>query len=276
MIKEAAGTEDGVGKYTSNQFENENFEVQTKEVVIPAPEKPSDQDDPGKKEEPEQKNTEQQEKEQKAEDGTDVGPGASEEVAEKAITNSDNDEGPAGSSFGLLQAKMKKATKNSITITWNKVSGAKYVIYGNKCGKTTKFEKIIEVTSNKYTQKKLKKGTYYKYIVVAVKDGKVVSTSKTLHIATKGGKVCNHSKVKLNKKSLKLKKGKKAKLKAKLVKESKKLKVQNHRKVKFESSDTAVVTVTDKGKVKAVGRGTAYIYAYAQNGKMAKVKVIVK
>ncbi|MCR5543505.1 MAG: glycoside hydrolase family 9 protein [Eubacterium sp.] len=271
VIKEAAGTEDGVGKYTSDQFENENFEVQTKEVVIPAPEKPSGQEDPGKKEDPEQ-----QGKEQKAEDGTDVGPGASETVAEKAIINSDSDEGPAGSSFGLLQAKMKKATKNSITITWNKVSGAKYVIYGNKCGKTTKFEKITEVTSNKYTQKKLKKGTYYKYIVVAVKDGKVVSTSKTLHIATKGGKVCNHSKVKLNKKSLKLKKGKKAKLKAKLVKESKKLKVQNHRKVKFESSDTAVVTVTDKGKVKAVGRGTAYIYAYAQNGKMAKVKVVVK
>ncbi len=302
VIKEATDSEDGVGKYISDKFENEIFEIQTKEVVISATGNPSGQDEPkekeepGKQEEPEQKvelakpeqpvqQTEpvkqeepkqQTESEQKAEDGTDVGPGASETVAEKAIINADSDEGPAGTNFGVLQAKMKKAGKDFITITWNKVSGAKYVVYGNQCGNNKKFEKISEVSTNKFTQKKLKKGTYYKYIVVAVKDGKVVSTSKTLHIATKGGKICNHSKLKVNKKSLKLKKGKTANVKAKFVKESKNLKTQNHRKVKYESSNTSVATVTDKGKVKAVGQGTAYIYVYAQNGIMAKVKVVVK
>ncbi len=290
----ATGSEDGSGKYISDKFKNEIFKVQTKEIVTAAAGNPSGKTEtvqqevqvkqevtvtqPQQKEEPVQKAepVQKEETEQKGEDGTDVGPGASETLAEKAILNSDSDEGPAGSSFGVLQARMKKVGKDSITITWNKVSGAKYVIYGNQCGKNNKYEKIAEVTTNKFTQKKLKKGTYYKYIIVSVKDGKVVSTSKTLHIATQGGKICNHSKIKINKKSLKLKKGKTDTLKVKLVNEKKNLKTQNHRKVKFESSNTAVVTVTDKGKVKAVGQGTAYIYAYVQNGIMAKTKVTVK
>ncbi|MCR5543504.1 MAG: glycoside hydrolase family 9 protein [Eubacterium sp.] len=260
VVKEATDIADGLGVYVSDTFENKAFSVQRKEITIPSkggapkPETP----------------------EQKAEDGTDVGSGASEAVADRAIKSSDSDEGPAGSAFGLLQARMKKVTKNSITIGWKKVNGAKYVIYGNQCGKTRKFEKITMVNINKFTQKKLKKGTYYKYIIVAVKDGKVVSTSKTLHVATKGGKFTNHSKVKVKKKAIKLKKKKTYKIKTKLVKQSKKLKVQNHRKVKFESSNISVATVDNKGKIKAVGKGTAYVYAYAQDGICVKIKVTVK
>ena len=73
---------------------------------------------------------------------------------------------------------------------------------------------MATVRENQYTKKKLKKGKYYKYMVVAVKDGKVVSSSKTLHIATKGGKVGNPKKVKLNKKKVSLKKNKILKIKA--------------------------------------------------------------
>ena len=130
--------------------------------------------------------------------------------------------------------------------------------------------------NNRFTERKLKSGTYYKYIIVAVKNGKVVSTSKTLHIATKGGKYTNHSKVKINKKKVNLKLRKTFRINTKLVKQNKKLRVQNHRKVKYESSNTSVATVNKKGKIKAVGRGTAYVYAYAQDGVMAKVKVTVK
>ena len=44
----------------------------------------------------------------------------------------------------------------------------------------------------------------------------VTAVSKAIYVATKGGKVGNYKKVKLNKKSEKLKKGKKLKLKATL------------------------------------------------------------
>ena len=65
-------------------------------------------------------------------------------------------------------------------------------------------------------------------------------------------------------------------IKTKLVKQNKKLRVQNHRKVKYESSNISVATVDNKGKIKAAGKGTAYVYAYAQDGICAKIKVTVK
>ena len=97
--------------------------------------------------------------------------------------------------------------------------------------------------------------------------------SKTLHIATAGGKYGNHTKVNISKKKLSLKKGKTKKLKAKAVIGKRKVKV--HRGVKWESSNPNVATVRN-GKIKAVGKGTAKIYAYAQNGKFAKCTVTVK
>ena len=193
----------------------------------------------------------------------------------------------AGAEYGKLQAKASKVTKNSIKLTWNKVEGADgYVIYGNKCSKNNKYVKIKELPAAKksFTQKKLKKGTYYKYLVVAVKknaEGKqiVASTSKTIHAATKGGKVGNAKTIKIknvskNKKTIKL--GKKFTLKTKQVAEKKSLKIKNHRKLSFESSDTSIATVSSKGKIKAVGKGKCYIYVYAQNGVSSKVKITVK
>ena len=51
-------------------------------------------------------------------------------------------------------------------------------------GKASNFKKIAG--------RKVKKGTYYKFIVVAI-DGnnRVVSSSKLIHVTTKGGKVGN-------------------------------------------------------------------------------------
>ena len=207
-------------------------------------------------------------------DGTPVGEGASESVAEKAILSARSDEGPAGTVFGTLTVKQKKAAKKSITISWKGVPGASYTIYGNECGKP--FQKLQTVGGTSFTQKKLKKGTYYKYIVLAVRGGKVVSASKTVHIATTGGKVGNIKKLTLNKKSVKIKKKKTFQIKAKQVPSSKKLKVKKHRKLTYESSNPAVASVSKKGKVKGLKKGKAIIYVYAQNGVFAKVKVTVK
>lgn len=200
-------------------------------------------------------------------------------VAKKitAITNDKKD--VAGSTFSLLQAKGTPVKKSNtqIKISWKKVKGAKkYVIYGNKCGKNNKYKKITTVTKLSYTQKKLKKGTYYKYIIVAVdKNGKAIATSKTVHVAANGGtgKKGNATSVTLSKTSLSLKAGKSKTLKATI--KYGKLKGAEHRKIAWESSNIYVAKVK-AGKITAVTKGTCYIYAYAQNGKMAKVKVTVK
>ena len=65
-------------------------------------------------------------------------------------------------------------------------------------------------------------------------------------------------------------------MKTKQVAEKKSLKIKNHRIISFESSDTTIATVSSKGKIKAVGKGTCYIYVYAQNGVSTKVKIKVK
>ena len=214
-----------------------------------------------------------------------VSPGASAEAADAAITSMTTDTDPKGSVFSKLAFKSKKQAKSSVKLSWNKAGNAKtYVIYGNKCGKGIKPVKIATSTGNALTVKtisgkKLAKGTYYKFIIVAL-DGnnKVVSTSKLIHVATSGGKVGNHKKVTVKKavtkKAKKLKKGKSLKLKAKAVKKSKK--VKKHVGVRYESTNTQIATVSAKGVVKANNKGTCYVYAYAQNGVFKKVKVTVK
>ncbi|MBQ5399312.1 MAG: InlB B-repeat-containing protein [Ruminococcus sp.] len=212
--------------------------------------------------------------------------GADVKAAEQAISKLKNDKDPENSVFGLLTARVKKVTKNSVTITWTKPKGAeKYIIFGNKCGKTKgKFNSFLKlkttkkstITLKKIKSKKLKKGTYYKFLVLAVKGSKVVSTAKTLHVATKGGKSGNYKKVKLNSTKKALKKGKTFKLKATAVPESKKRKVASHRKIQFESSNPGVATVTSKGVIKAKKKGTCFVYAYAQSGVYNRVKITVK
>ena len=224
---------------------------------------------------------------QKGKDGTAVGTGASYATANAAIRNMKSDKDPKGSSFAKLRLKSTKQTRNSIKLSWTRPARAvKYVIYGNKCGKNMKPQKLAEVKGNTWNFKtlnktRLKKGTYYKLIVVGLDSGnRVVSTSKVIHVATKGGKVGNHKKVTVKssvvKKAKKLKKGKTLKLKAKAVPQAKRFKVKKHTGIRYESTNVNIATVSGKGVIKAKNRGTCYVYAYAQNGVFKKIKVVVK
>ncbi|MBO4863741.1 MAG: Ig-like domain-containing protein [Eubacterium sp.] len=221
---------------------------------------------------------------QKGEDGTELGKGAAAEQVDKFLTAYDSEADAPGTLFRILQAKSTKTTKNSITVTWKKAPGAvKYLVYASKCGKGNKPIKMDETTKTKYTLKKLNgkkisKGTYYKFIIVAVdSNNNVVSSSKTIHSATLGGKVGNcksiSTKAKKNKVSLKAKKTFKLKPKQKA---QKKLKIKNHRKLMYESSDETVATVNKSGVIKAVGKGNCEVFVYAQNGVFQKIKVTVK
>ena len=150
---------------------------------------------------------------------------------------------------------------------------AGYLIFGAPCG--NRYGKLDEVKATSFTQRGLKKGTYYKYFVSAYDEyGNILASSKTIHIATAGGKKGNTKAVRLNKKKVPLKTGKTFKLKATL--KNGKLKVKKHRKVAFETDNPNVATVSGNGKIKAVGKGTCFVYAYAQNGVFARCKVTVK
>ena len=172
------------------------------------------------------------------------------------------------------------------TLSWNKVTGAKkYEVYFNKCnsnGKEYSCKKIATVKTNKFKKKGLKKGTCYKFYVVA-KDanGKTIAKSKTGHFVAGGynDSYTNAKSLKVNPSSVSLTSG-----------QSKKLKVsQNKAKsgrilldgghsplLRFRSSNTKVATVSSKGVVKAVGKGYCEVYVQATNGMWKKVAVTVK
>lgn len=203
------------------------------------------------------------------------------ESVEKSILNADTDKGDVkGSSFSRLRLRAIGKNK-AIQLKWKKQSKADgYIIYGSACGsKMKKLKTIKKAATTSWTKKKLKKGKYYKYMVVAYKtigkEKRVIAKSIGVHAVTKGGKYGNPEKVVIrSKKKLTLKKGKTAKIKATYT--SKK-KVRTHiRIVRFESSNKKVATVSKTGKIKAKKKGKCTIYVYAQNGIYKTVKVTVK
>lgn len=194
--------------------------------------------------------------------------------------------------FRRLRARSVKQTKTSVTLQWNIIKDADgYFIYGNRCNtgtKSYKYRKLATITGgdiSTWTQKELKKGTYYKYVVKAYRlvNGKkvVTDTSISVHAVTGGGKYGNAKAVsvtqignKRNVSKITLKMGKTAQIKAKEVKKDKK--IERHRKLCYESSNTKVATVTPDGLIRATGKGTCTIWVYAQNGIYKALKITVK
>ena len=109
----------------------------------------------------------------------------------------------------------------------------------------------------------------------------MTDTSISVHVVTGGGKYGNAKAVSVtqigNKKNVSkitLKMGKTAQIKAKEVKKDKK--IERHRKLYYESSNTKVATVTPDGLIRATGKGTCTIWVYAQNGVYKALKITVK
>ncbi|MBQ1407892.1 MAG: Ig-like domain-containing protein, partial [Eubacterium sp.] len=177
-----------------------------------------------------------------------------------------------------------KQTKTSIKLAWAAAPGAKtYVIYGNKCGKGNKMKKITTTSGKTFNIKnvagaKVAKGTYYKFMIVALDSGNcVVSTSKTVHVASAGGKNGNTAKIttKAKKNKVTVKAKKTFKLAAKQT-AKKGIKIKKHRALMYESSNTAIATVNKKGVIKGIKKGSCVVYVYSQSGLSVKIKVTVK
>ena len=200
---------------------------------------------------------------------------------------------PKGTDFGKLTARVTKRTNAALTLQWAKQKKADgYLIYDNKCGKGNKMKLLKTIKKNstvKWTQKKLKKGSYYKYMVVAYKNVNgqkmPIAASVVIHVPTKGGKTTVAKSVKTTQKvkkkdkavsSVSVKKGKSVTIKATEVLEEKKLKAKTHRVVKFESSNPKIAKVNAKGKITGKKKGKATVWAYAQNGIFKAIQVTVK
>ena len=199
---------------------------------------------------------------------------------------------PRTSGTPLAKATVKS---KSITISWNKIKGAEgYDIFFARCnhkGKEVACKKVKTIKGNnvfKWKKSGLKKGTAYKAYVKAyvVQNGKkkYVSKSPLMHAYTGNGtkKYTNAKSVKLKnvkKGKLSLKKGKTFKIKAKVVKISKKKKLmpKGHAPaLRYMTTNKKVATVNSSGKIKAKGKGTCSIYVYAHNGVSKSIKVTVK
>lgn len=179
--------------------------------------------------------------------------------------------------------------KRKQIINWKKVKGADgYFVYASRCNDKKdirKLQRIAIISSpgkTSYVNRKLKKNTGYKYEVRAyrIRNGKkiVVGRSLQLHAFTKGSKTYdNPAGVRISgngKRTLKV--GKSIKINAKVVLPKDKKCRWHTAKIRCLVSDTKVVSVSTKGKIMAKSVGEATVYAIAQNGAMAKVKVIVK
>lgn len=168
------------------------------------------------------------------------------------------------------------STSKTISLKWSKITDADgYEIYGAKCSKN--YKKIKTIKTNKtteWTQKKLKKGTGYKYYIRSYKmiKGKKCYLRRTddIHVATSSGKYTNVKKM-TGTSSVKTKVGKTKKITIKIQLQKTYRKTLGHvAKVRYVSDNKGIATVSKKGVVTGKKKGTCYIYAYAENGVSKK------
>ena len=202
----------------------------------------------------------------------------SREFVGAVVTSMTGETDVPGSTYHLLRARAAVSKNKRIKLSWKKVPMAdSYEIYAAPC-KGGKFELAGTTPGTSWTQTGLTKGRYYRYIVVAVSGSTATAVSKTIHAATSGGKVGNPLKVTIRDKKaqLRLKKKSTRRFKASASIKNGKGKVKNHRKLSWESSNPQVATVNGRGRITAISAGSCYVYAYAQNGVSARIRVTVK
>lgn len=193
-----------------------------------------------------------------------------------------------------LNAGLKVSQQGSkVNVEWGRVKEADgYRVYVEYCGKKATADSAINVPDGKKTKlvvrridgKKIDLKKNYKVRVEAYKivgsEEVILGKTITAHIVgRKNTKATNVKQVKVAKSKVTLKVGKKTQIKGStvLVDPSKKPLSDRHAKeLRYATSNKRVVTVTSKGKIKAVGKGSCIIYVYARNGYAKKVKVTVK
>ena len=185
--------------------------------------------------------------------------------------------------FFVMKAK-GNATGTRSNLSWEKFRGATgYDVYWSYCTGKDEYNKLANDAKNlKYADNNLNNRCEYKYFTVAYKivKGKKVYLGKTnvVHVAMVNAAKTNAVSITVNKKAVALAKGKTFKVVKKVKLEDPKKKQLNHllKNELYRTSNSKVATVSTAGVIKGVGKGTCYVYAFADNGVYAKIKVTVK
>ena len=148
-------------------------------------------------------------------------------------------------------------------------------VYFSEC--TTSLKKIATLGSwrRSITKKKLKKGTAYRFKVVAQKrirgSYKKIAESKEAHviIGNQNEKYTNQKDLKISETTINLKPGQTHQIKPGYKKyyKNKALLVSHASRLRYAASNKEVATVSKKGRIKAVSAGSCYIYVQTINGK---------
>ncbi|MDD6288600.1 MAG: Ig-like domain-containing protein [Eggerthellales bacterium] len=183
-------------------------------------------------------------------------------------------------------------SSGKVSVTWGKVATATgYEVYVAQCSKgfskkptKTVSAKTQSLSFSKVAGKAISAKSIYKFKVKAYRmNGKTkiyLGTSLTCHAAGSRAIFTNVKAMTVAKKSISVSKGKTVKMpKIYTVKANvnKKLLPTDHAPLlRYWSTNTKIATVTSKGTIKGVGKGTCYVRAMAQNGKTVTVKITVK
>ena len=184
-----------------------------------------------------------------------------------------------------MLAKAVPASETSVKITWKKVSGAdRYVVYYAKCGSTLSTgskKKTAKGSKSSLVVKKLDSTETYKFFVAAQKKSggsyKTIAKSSEGHVALRQNKIyTNPSGISIGAGTMKIAAGDTVQLAPTVKKTAQSKKLLGHEKTaRYFSTNPAVASVSAKGVVKAVKKGTCRIYAIAVNGAWSSAKVTV-
>lgn len=192
---------------------------------------------------------------------------------------------------GIPLATMKSQGQTKLSVSWEQMQGVDgYDIFFGKCNShKSKKDPCALVASVKaggacqWTKTGLAKTSAYMTYVkgYVIRGGKktYVGTGPTVHAYTgRGTRKFTNAKSVTAKKSVKVKKGRTYRIRAKVKKQKRgRLMPKKHAAtLRYLSTDKSVATVNKKGKIKGVKKGVCYVYAYAHNGVYKKVKVTVK
>ena len=158
-----------------------------------------------------------------------------------------------------------------------------YLAYANDDFATTPTNSTSgkSITIDKIDGKKLNlKKTFKLKLKAYNSSGQEVGESVVSYFAGKNnGKFTNPESIKLNKSKYTIKKGKSAKIKATIKRESNSKKLLSQKKVsklRYISTNPSIAKVIASGKIIGVSTGKCEIYVYGLNGLSKKVKVTVK
>ena len=196
-----------------------------------------------------------------------------------------------------LNAGLKVYPNDSdVVVKWGKVDNAdRYVVYAAYCKKGRKCVKIatLDGDANTYIFSELNgkaintKKNIKVYVVAYRKvngNYKKITSSITAHIVGSGSKKYSNVKgikVESTKIALSLDDNTTAPSSYTLnptavLKDSSKKMLLHTAEFRYDTSNSSVATVGKDGTITAKGKGTCYIYVYAQNGYAKKIKVTVK